>query len=228
MRRQAIGKWWHVLALLGASSALIAGCGATDPPVRAQTTTARTTATATATAIQCQPGMSALPQGWSWYHDTRYPFQIAFPPGWRSGSFEYIPEYTYNGGPVGQPVPWAHVVDFFPPGSLGQSSSMGKMRGDLVPRVIYIQVNETQQAVFYPGGAGWRPDTPQVCLSGTPATVFTYYGDERGIEKTVVVQRANAPFPYSFNLVSLAATAPQDSVLFADILNTFFIEQSAK
>jgi hypothetical protein len=223
MRRQGIRKWWHVLVLLGAASALLAGCGATDPPAHAQTATARPTATPT--AIHCQAGMPALPQGWSWYHDARYPFQIAFPPGWRSGSFEYTPYYIANGTANGQPVPWAHVVDFFPPGGPGVSSSMGKMRGDLVPRVIYIEVDEISQAVFHPTGDGWRPDTPQVCLSGTPATVFTGYGygEEGASAQTMVVQPANQPYPYSFNLHSPAATFPQDSALFADMLRTFVV-----
>jgi hypothetical protein len=217
MWRQGIRKWWHALVLLGAASALLAGCGATDPSAHAQTATARPTATAT--ALNCQMGTPALPQGWSWYHDARYPFQIAFPPGWRSGSFEYTPLYNSNG----QPVPWAHVVDFFPPGSPGLSSSMGKMRGDLVGRVIYVEVDENSQAVFHPSGANWRPDTPQVCLSGTPATVFTGYGDGGGIWKAVVVQPANQPYPYSFNVMSSAATTVQDSALFADMLRTFVV-----
>jgi hypothetical protein len=207
-----------VLALLGAASALLAGCGGTDPSAHAQTVAARPTATAEATTSHCQSGTPILPQGWSWHHDARYPFQIAFPSGWRSGSFEYTPLYLADG----QVVPWAHVVDFFPPGGPGLSSSMGKMRGDLVPRVIYIQVDEFPQAVFHPNDS-WRPDTPQICLSGTLATAYTGLGDPTGISKTVVVQPANQSYPYAFYLNSPAATTPQDSALFADMLKTFVV-----
>src|SRR5258707_15615974 len=32
-------------------------------------------------------GDPALPSGWSWYHDTRFPFQVPVPPDWRAGGY---------------------------------------------------------------------------------------------------------------------------------------------
>jgi hypothetical protein len=111
---------------------MLMGCGS-GQPTSSTASSSRSTAEPTAAiaaptatwSVQCPA--HALPQGWTWYRDVSYPFRLAVPPTWRTGTFEYIPD---GSGREDSPS-HIHVVDLFGPESVGQDESTGKMRSDI-------------------------------------------------------------------------------------------------
>jgi hypothetical protein len=167
----------------------------------------------------------ALPRGWTWYRDARYPFRVAVPPTWRPGSFAYVPD----GSGLGAASPsYIHVVDFFGPGSDGQAQSNGgKDRFDISPPVIIIEAGVGLQARLdgFTQNAAYHAQPTPVCVGGTPVTlyVYTYVAtDEEGsVGRAALLPAGPQGFPYTFTAFSRAGTAARDGALFLTMLGTF-------
>ncbi|HEY7341768.1 MAG TPA: hypothetical protein VH591_12865 [Ktedonobacterales bacterium] len=182
-------------------------------------TTANITPIATAN-VQCK--VRALPQGWSWYQDARYSFRLAVPPGWRTGSFEYVPD----GSNVLTSPSHIHVVDFFGPGSVGQATSSGKMRGDGFSPVITIEVDVGSLTSPTPYGTGvmsnWYAQTTPVCIGKIPITPYLFTNVE-GVAWAAVLPTGPGGYPYAFSVASDPATATRDGIFFQAALATFTV-----
>lgn len=183
-------------------------------------TATSTNVTPIATAnVQCET--RALPQGWSWYQDARYFFRLAVPPGWRTGSFEYIPD----GSNTLTSPSHIHVVDLFGPGSDGQSTSNGKMRSDGFPPVITIELDVGSGTSSTPYGTGvmsnWYAQTTPICVGKTPITPYLFTNDEGDVEWAAVLPAGPHGYACEFNVASGPDTATRDGVYFQAALATF-------
>lgn len=163
----------------------------------------------------------ALPQGWTWYQDARYPFRVAAPPTWRSGSFEYIPD---GSGALSSPSR-IHVVDFFGPGSVGKATSSGVMRNDTFPPVITIEVDVGSGASPPNFGTGqlanWRAQSTPVCIGAIAATLYISSNSEGDVGRAAVLRAGPQGHACVFTVASRAATAARDGQLFATLLATY-------
>ena len=182
-------------------------------------TTANVTPIATA-SVHCEA--RALPQGWSWYQDARYSFRLAVPPGWRTGSFEYIPD----GSNVLTSPSHIHVVDFFGPESDGQSASSGKMRSDTFTPVIIIEVDVGSGTSHTPYGTGvmsnWYAQTTPICIGKTPITPYLFTNVE-GVAWAAVFPAGPHGYRYEFSVASGPDTATRDGIYFQAALATFTV-----
>lgn len=187
--------------------------GGLAPPA----TAANLTPIATA-SVQCKS--QALPQGWTWYQDARYSFRLAVPPGWRTGSFEYIPD----GSNTLTSPSHIHVVDFFGPESDGQSTSSGKMRSDTILPVIIIEVDVGSGTSHTPYGTGvmsnWYAQTTPICIGKTPITPYLFTNVE-GVAWAVVLPAGPHGYRYEFSVASGPDTATRDGIYFQAALATF-------
>ncbi len=98
LKRTIAGRFWLPALFFLAFSLILVGCDATVPGVTNPTVertpkgpgAANLTATALTTPVATTcPTFSAAPastNGWQIYKDKRFPFQFAFPPGWKAGS----------------------------------------------------------------------------------------------------------------------------------------------
>lgn len=167
----------------------------------------------------------ALPQGWTWYQDTRVPFRVAVPPHWRTGAFEYIPD----GSGVDTSPSHTHVVDLFGPESDGQAASSGKMRYDTFGPVITIETGYDAQELANGLAAGefgtsWHAQPAPVCVGTTGVTEYLFTNDEGDVERVAVLATGpNAPqgSPWTFEVASNASTATRDAEYFLTVLSTF-------
>lgn len=170
-------------------------------------------------SIQCTA--QALPQGWTWYQDTRYPFHLAVPPTWRTGTFEYIPD----GSGLDASPSRIHVVDLFGPESQGQAESSGKMRSDTSPPVITLEVGVGQQTRSDDFASGRFPNfhaqPAPACVGGIPVTQYQFTNDEGDVERVAVLSPGPQGYPYTFTVASHASTTTRDIALFLTVLSTF-------
>jgi hypothetical protein len=166
-----------------------------------------------ATSVLCSA--HALPQGWTWYRDARYPFQIAAPPQWRSGAFEYVPD----GSDLGAASPsYSHVVDFFGPGSHGQAASNGMERFDGFPPVITIEIGVGSQARIdgFTQNVVFLAQPTPVCIGSTPVTLYVFHGGE---ELAALLPAGPQGHPYAFSVAGDNTTVYDQ--LFLTMLPTF-------
>lgn len=224
-------KAWAAKLVIGLVVAMLltpvlVGCGAAQP-LGGSGATGRATASmppATVTPVigNIRCGVQALPQGWTWYQDTQYAFRIAAPPSWRTGAFEYVPDGSND--PVASPS-HIHVVDFFGPGSVGQATSSGKMRSDIFPPVITIEIDIGQGMRPANFGSGqlsnWHAQSAPVCIGSVPATQYVFSNAEGDVERAVVLNMGPRGYPYTFEVASPADTAARDGQLFLTALATF-------
>ncbi len=182
-------------------------------------TTANVAPIATA-SVQCKA--KALPSGWTWYTDAHYLFRLAVPPGWRTGSFEFVPDGSNQ--PVTSPS-HIHVVDLFGPGSIGIASSSGKQRNDTFSPVIVLEVDVgsgTSPTAFGSGMlSNWHAQTTPICIGNTPITPYLFTNDEGDVEWAAVLPTGPLGYAYTFEVASDAATATRDGMLFQAALATF-------
>ncbi len=211
-----------VVALLS----VLLGCslGPTSSPVHVVTSTPGpasevSTSTVTGTA-SCAP-RSALPQGWTWYEDARYPFRVAAPPTWRTGSFEYTP----SGDGLGTASPeYSHVVDFFGPESVGQSlASGGKDRADTSSPVITITVGVGQDARIdgFTQNAAFHAQPTPVCVGGALLALYVFTNSQGDVERAALLPSGPDGYAYAFLVASQAGTAARDGQIFLTALGTF-------
>jgi hypothetical protein len=173
---------------------------------------------ATWSVVRCSA--PALPAGWTWYRDARYPFRIAAPPLWRIGTFEYTPD----GSNLGAASPaYTHVVDFLGPGSPGQAASSGKDRFDGFAPVIIIDVGVGPRARI--DGVTQNPtfhaQPAPVCLGGTPVTLYAFTSIDGGTMRFALLPLGPQGYPYAFTVASHADTAVGDGQRFLTMLATF-------
>jgi hypothetical protein len=220
---------WGPRRAAGLSAALLIvlmGCNAgqprSDTPHSGQGAPRSTTDGGVPTAtgsVQCQA--HALPQGWTWYRDARYPFRVAIPPTWRTGAFEYIPD----GSGVDASPSHVHVVDLFGPGSGGQAASSGKNRYDTFAPVIQIDLGAGEQAPLLIDGftqnLAFHAQPTPVCVGDTPVTVYVFANDEGDVERAALLPAGPQGYPCAFVVASHAETAVRDAELFLTVLNTF-------
>jgi hypothetical protein len=227
MRYRSRSSWGSRLAAgLGAALLLVLlGCSvdqSTGGPPHSSQGAPRSTAdggapTATG-SVQCHA--HALPQGWTWYRDVRYPFRVAVPPTWRTGAFEFVPD----GSGVDASPSHVHVVDLFGPGSGGQAASSGKNRYDTFAPVITIDLAAGEQASLidrFTQNAGFHAQPTPVCVGDTPVTVYVFTNDEGDVERAALLPVGPQGYPCAFEVASHAETAARDAELFLTVLNTF-------
>ena len=160
----------------------------------------------------------ALPVGWTWYRDARYPFRIAAPPLWRSGAFEYVPD----GSNLGLSSPsYTYVVDFFGPGSPGKAASNGMERFDTFPPVITIEVGVGSQAridVFTTQPTNFLAQPTPVCIGNTPVILYVFHGGE---EMAALLPSGPQGYPHAFTVAGDNPTVYNQ--LFLTMLPTFSV-----
>lgn len=163
----------------------------------------------------------SLPQGWTWYTDTRYRFRLAVPPGWRTGSFEYI----LDGSNQPDSPSHIHVVDLFGPESIGMPTSSGKQRGDTFSPVMVLEVDVGSGARHPSYGSGsmtnWYAQKKPLCIGTTVITPYLFTNDEGDVEWAVVLPKGPEGYLYDFNVASHADTATRDGMLFQAMLASF-------
>jgi hypothetical protein len=121
------------------------------------------------------PNDSPLPDGWSWYHDTRFPYQAPIPPGWQAVEFAR--------GPVEGSECSSDVVDLVPPGTPTDDRVTGP--AERVPEFISIVVNPC--AEWAPSdNPNYQPLPDAPVVSGAAADFYGYGPDGYGIHRQAV------------------------------------------
>jgi hypothetical protein len=217
-RAAAVGLSSVLLSMLMSCSLSPATSGLAQSTTQSQSGPGSTLASSTSTAtasVHCSA--YALPAGWTWYQDVRYPFRIAVPPQWRSGAFEYVPD----GSDLGTASPtYTHVVDFFGPGSHGQAASNGMERFDTFPPVITIEVgvgSEARSNALAQNSDFVAQPTP-VCLGSTPVTLYAFHGGE---ELEAVLPTGPQGYPCTFTVAGQPDNPTPDDQLFLRVLATY-------
>ena len=102
---------------------------------------------------------TASSKGWTIYHDAKVPFELAIPPGWRTGA--------YTDDSSGHGFVCVYVVMLFPPGSQAVAR-LGALES--TPEYMSIQV-----MLDCPRIDGFVPTYSVVTISGSPGRL--YVGD---------------------------------------------------
>ena len=110
---------------------------------------------------------TASSKGWSIYHDAKFPFEFAIPPGWRTGVYTDV---------HGDGVICEYVVMIFPPGSQAVATP-GAL--EHTPEYMSIQVMLDCPRLF-----GFVPTYTDVTVSGSPGRL--YVGNYRHDAMTLV------------------------------------------
>lgn len=159
------------------------------------------------------PKLPTLPHGWSWYHDSVYPFDAPVPPGWQAHGywFWYISEAQSC----------ARIVDFVPPGS-----QQGYVEGtpDGLGHGVRLTIPKDNCPPWGPAQLhGWTHDKV-TAIAGTSAQRYTK-SDENGVQQYVVAQLGGRQylfsFDYSYTLSRPPAQASSQVALFDTILKDF-------
>src|SRR5690348_15672539 len=113
--------------------------------------------TVTPVPSNCAPG-SVTPvstSGWQIYKDRHFPFQFAFPPGWRAGSF------TDDSGND-------YIVQVFPPGSATPFGQVGLAD----PEHFSISVLLAGPPGTYASNPDWHAEPGSITISGVKTTLY--------------------------------------------------------
>ncbi len=151
---------------------------------------------------------SGQPSGWTRYRDSKYSFQVSFPPGWRVG--------TFTDKPTDAPERF-YIVNFVPPNSTATPSAT-TMNND--SEGVYIVIN----ALPYDGCADSDvgPSTAKypdsLTISGKKVTRYDW---QIGREMKRFAWTTFGDHCYIFRAVSPSDTADRDLDIFLRMLQTF-------
>jgi hypothetical protein len=174
----------------------------------------------------CAPAQAAghsvppLKAGWTWYHDSRFPFQAPIPPGWRAGGF--VVSYSRNTGDPSQMVECAHGVDVLPPSSTSTLSTIDEERE---PILITIRIPVTCGDTVLPRDDHWfTPELHPITISGAQAIIYDNDGAGE-IQRMVLTRLGGHQFVFGFQhsdtLASPDNEAQIDLGLFLGMLGGF-------
>ncbi len=157
------------------------------------------------TASSCSTSIvaPASTSGWNKYKDSRFPFQFAFPPGWRAGSF------TDDSGND-------YIVQVFPPGS---STPFGQA-GIADQEHIAISIALFGTTSTYANDPNWRAEAGSITISGVRSTLYDRTTPDCG----EVNRGATADFGrhhFTFFMTSIPGKEKQDIALFLGVLQSF-------
>jgi hypothetical protein len=167
---------------------------ASVPPGRASSTG---TPTPSEIALAPTPTFTtASYKGWAIYHDAKFPFEFAIPPGWRTGAYTDV---------HGDGVTCEYVVMLFPPDSQAEA-----MPGALesTPEYIAIQVMLDCPRLFGPA-----PTYTDVTVSGSPGRLYVRNNRQ---DLTTLVDFGGHQYALTLNALS-----EQDIPLYMAVLASF-------
>jgi hypothetical protein len=123
-----------------------------------------------------QSSVSSLPAGWTWYHDTRFPFQLPIPPGWHAGAF--------SDGPLNdETCGW--VVGILP-GYLPGPPDKGAL--EYAPEEISVIVNISCPEWQPSDDPHFVPEAHSITISGATATLYDNDIPGYGVERVAVMR----------------------------------------
>lgn len=151
---------------------------------------------------------SGQPSGWTRYRDSKYPFQVSFPPGWHVG--------TFTDKPTDAPERY-YIVNFVPPNSSATPSATAMNNGS---EGVYILINDLPYDGCADSDVG--PSTAKypdsLTISGKKVT---RYDRQIGKETTRFAWTTFGDHCYIFRAVSPSDTADRDLDVFLRMLHTF-------
>ncbi len=106
-----------------------------------------------------------LPSGWTWYHDSVYPFDAPVPPGWQAHGFWHWVSRT--------PEKCQREVDLVPPVSQAGYVS----NPDRVPEIVKITVANTCPDFVPARDNHWLTPAGTSTIAGASAAVYTAIDD---------------------------------------------------
>jgi hypothetical protein len=148
---------------------------------------------------------SGQPDGWTRYHDSKYPFQVSFPPGWHVG--------TFTDGKTDEST-CVYVVNFVPPSSTATPSATAMISDS---EGIYILINDGCPVYNSDVGPYTAKYPDSLTISGKKVTRYDW-------KSGVMKQFATTTFGgncYTFRAVSPDATANHDLEVFLRMLQSF-------
>lgn len=150
----------HLLALVALLCLTFpTACSSTSvSPGNMSSTDAGVIATPTITLAPTPTFTTASSKGWAIYHDAKFPFEFAIPPGWRTGAYTDV---------HGDGVICEYAVMLFPPGS--QAVAMPNALAS-TPEYMSIQVILDCPRLF-----GFAPTYTDVTVSGSPGRLYVGY-----------------------------------------------------
>lgn len=159
-------------------------------------------------AQQQQQGIPPIAQGWTWYHDSRFGFQMPVPPNWRTGSWIATP---------GQIADCAYHVDLLPPTSAGQPGPGAEedepLLMSVVVRVKCSPWRGTQDDPHF------TQEQQPITISGKPSILYDDDISGYGIQRVAVADFGG--HQYLFNLQAPPKSAQQDLTLYKQMLQGF-------
>lgn len=170
----------HMVVLL-----LVAGCGqsahAGDPP---------------------------LDDGWTWYHDVRFPFQVPQPPNWRVG--------TFADSPMGD-QPCMYFVQFLPPGLSGDPNHSALQQPELIWMTVNLNTScpewkQTDDQYFV-------PETQPIAVSGTQAILYDNDSVQSSLQRATVATFGG--HQYIISMQTPTSQAEADLALYKHMLEKF-------
>lgn len=141
--------------------------------------------------------------GWNTYKDKRFPFQFAFPPGWRAGSF------TDDSGND-------YIVQVFPPGSATPFGQAGLAD----PEHFSISIALFGSTSTYANDPNWKAEAGSITISGVKSTLYDRTSPDCG----VINRGATADIGhhhFTFFMTSIPGKAQSDIPLFLGVLQSF-------
>jgi hypothetical protein len=117
-----------------------------------------------------------LPEGWSWYHDVRFPYQAPIPPGWQTVAFN---DWTY-----GTPRDCVRKAFFLPPGSHTEAEFLSP--APRVPEYISIETMVDCPERTASDNPNYQPLHDSLVIGGAPADFYGYGPDGYGLHRLAV------------------------------------------
>lgn len=190
-------------------SALLALCGLLLAP---------TLLSACGTARRHDP---PLAQGWKWYHDPRYSFQIPVPPGWSAAA------WLNTSPPAGD---CEYIVDLFPPGvHPSDMRGIAEQEPRMMSVMLTLNCSPTDISNDNAGSVHWVAEPTHITISGQSTVVYDRVNDAApstpGAERVVIANFGG--HQYSFGLQSDVFTpyehdeSAQDLPLYTYLLQHF-------
>ena len=159
-----------------------------------------------------QSSVSALPAGWRWYHDTRFPFQMPIPPGWHAGAFSDGPlNHETCGWVVG-------ILPAYLPGPPDKGSL------EYAPEIISVIVNIS--CPEYPIPDFDIPEAHPITISGATATIYDNDIPGSGVERVAVTRFGGHRYIIDMHVYGSEghlsdATVQRDLAFYKQVLSSF-------
>lgn len=161
-----------------------------------------------------QSTASALPAGWTWYHDTRFPFQLPIPPGWHAGAFSDGPLNNETCG-------W--VVGILPSTEPGPPD-----KGTLAyaPEIITLMVNISCREWQPSDDPHFVPEAHSITISGATAILYDNDIPGSGVQRSAVTRFGGHQYQIGMHVLGSEghlsdATVQRDLAFYLQVLRGF-------